>query len=293
MTVATFARLPAPTPMRRAWAAIAPVDAYLRRRGFDGPRPLVTSPLLLELVAVRQAPEEPWQPLDPPFELVQTQNSNGIRVLYGSARQKATAPPTRLASAIYRLRLAGPGYQNAEHPLDLLSASDMPPALLELDLLPGPDYPFPPGNTVPGLRWPTLLRGGVLRSDGRGWPGVTVSALGYVEPDGLGSAVTCDDGQWVLPFVDGQPMLEPVSVELRWPAEDGRPPVVLEVNIAQGKTNVLAPNVVHRGWNPSKTEPATLYVVRIKPKAAPLATIVPAPAETAGAPAASEYPEDE
>lgn len=71
--------------------------------------------------------------------------------------------------------------------------------------------------------------------------------------------------------------------------EEGKPPY----EIAKGKTNVLAPNVVHRGWNPSKTDPATLYVVRIKPKGTPLATIVPAPAETAGAPAASDYPEDE
>lgn len=71
--------------------------------------------------------------------------------------------------------------------------------------------------------------------------------------------------------------------------EEGKPPY----EVAKGKTNVLAPNVVHRGWNPSKTEAATLYVVRIKPKGAPLATIVPAPAETAGAPAASDYPEDD
>ncbi|ODS00552.1 hypothetical protein AUC68_14980 [Methyloceanibacter methanicus] len=70
--------------------------------------------------------------------------------------------------------------------------------------------------------------------------------------------------------------------------EEGKPPYP----IAEGKTNILAPNVVHRGWNPSKTVPAKLYVVRIKPKGAPLATLVETPANASGAPAAADYPED-
>jgi len=70
--------------------------------------------------------------------------------------------------------------------------------------------------------------------------------------------------------------------------EEGKAPYA----IAEGTTNILPPNVVHRGWNPSKTEPAKLYVVRIKPKGAPLATLVDKPARTAGAPAAGNYPED-
>ena len=69
--------------------------------------------------------------------------------------------------------------------------------------------------------------------------------------------------------------------------EQGKPPY----EVAEGETNILAPSVVHRGWNPSKTDEAKLYVVRIKPRGAPLATIVPpsakAPsAKAAGAPAA-------
>ena len=71
--------------------------------------------------------------------------------------------------------------------------------------------------------------------------------------------------------------------------EKSKPPY----EIAEGETNILLPNVVHRGWNPSDTEPATLYVVRIKSKGAPLATIVPPPAAAAGAPPASNYPEDD
>jgi len=70
--------------------------------------------------------------------------------------------------------------------------------------------------------------------------------------------------------------------------EEGKPPYA----VAEGKTNILPPNVVHRGWNPSKTEPAKLYVVRIKPKGSPLATLVETPARGSGAPAAADYPEN-
>ena len=70
--------------------------------------------------------------------------------------------------------------------------------------------------------------------------------------------------------------------------EEGKPPYA----VAEGKTNILPPNVVHRGWNPSKTQPAKLYVVRIKPKSSPLATLVERPARGSGAPAAADYPED-
>lgn len=66
--------------------------------------------------------------------------------------------------------------------------------------------------------------------------------------------------------------------------------------VAEGQTNIFPANVVHRGWNPSKTDEAKLYVVRIKPKGTPLATIVPPPAKTPGAKtpgaAVQDYPED-
>jgi quercetin dioxygenase-like cupin family protein len=52
--------------------------------------------------------------------------------------------------------------------------------------------------------------------------------------------------------------------------EEGKAPRALKT----GEAYHLAPNVVHRGWNASDTEPATIYVVRIKPKDAPLAELV-------------------
>ncbi len=71
--------------------------------------------------------------------------------------------------------------------------------------------------------------------------------------------------------------------------EEGKPPFALKA----GDTYYLAPDVVHRGWNPSKTEPAKIYVVRVKPKGAPLATIVDGAKAGTRAPAAADYPEDD
>jgi len=70
--------------------------------------------------------------------------------------------------------------------------------------------------------------------------------------------------------------------------EEGKPPLAIEA----GQTNIMAPDVVHRGWNPSETDPAKLYVVRVKPKDVPLATIVEGMKSTSSPPRPSAYPED-
>lgn len=69
--------------------------------------------------------------------------------------------------------------------------------------------------------------------------------------------------------------------------EDGKPALALKA----GEAFHLAPDVVHRGWNPSKTDVAKVYVVRIKPVGAPLAKIVEPPAdEESPGPAPGAYP---
>lgn len=71
--------------------------------------------------------------------------------------------------------------------------------------------------------------------------------------------------------------------------EKGKPPYPLEA----GESNYLAPDVVHRGWNASTTEPAKIYVVRIKPKDAPLSELVAPPPGAAEphTPKAGAYPD--
>ena len=70
--------------------------------------------------------------------------------------------------------------------------------------------------------------------------------------------------------------------------EEGKAPYPLEA----GGSNYLAPDVVHRGWNPSKTEAAKIYVIRIKPAGAPLATVVDGKKSNSSAPDAGDYPQD-
>ena len=70
--------------------------------------------------------------------------------------------------------------------------------------------------------------------------------------------------------------------------EDGKPPYPLKA----GETNYLRPDVIHRGWNPSKTEPAKIYVVRIKPANDPLTTLKePNSPVDEDAPQSGAYPE--
>ena len=45
--------------------------------------------------------------------------------------------------------------------------------------------------------------------------------------------------------------------------------------VKAGEAVYVPPNVVHRGMNLSTTEPMQVFVVRVKPKDAPLTTIVP------------------
>jgi quercetin dioxygenase-like cupin family protein len=45
-------------------------------------------------------------------------------------------------------------------------------------------------------------------------------------------------------------------------------------SLKQGEADYVAPNVVHRGLNLSRTQPAKVLSVRVKPKGAPLSTEV-------------------
>jgi len=51
---------------------------------------------------------------------------------------------------------------------------------------------------------------------------------------------------------------------------DGEPTEV----VRRGEAIYVAPNVVHRGLNVSRTQPAKIFVVRVKPKDRPLTTEV-------------------
>lgn len=52
--------------------------------------------------------------------------------------------------------------------------------------------------------------------------------------------------------------------------KDGEPTEVVK----RGEAIYVAPNVVHRGFNVSRTQPAKIFVVRVKPKDRPLTSEV-------------------
>ena len=94
-------------------------------------------------------------------------------------------------------------------------------------------------------------------------PGNEVNAQAYTFPPGS-----------VLPW-----HIHPDAHEIAYVVEgdftfqiEGEPEKQLKV----GEATYLRPNVVHRGMNKSD-KPVRLFVVRIKPKDAPLAVSVPAP----------------
>lgn len=115
-----------------------------------------------------------------------------------------------------------------------------------------------------------------------GEPGKEVDIRLYTFPSGSAVPWHIHPGAHEIEYgLEGTLMIE----------EDGKPPYPLEA----GGTNYLAPGVVHRGWNASKTVPAKIYVVRIKPKDAPLTELawpkLGPDAATPDAPQAGAYPE--
>lgn len=113
-----------------------------------------------------------------------------------------------------------------------------------------------------------------------GQPGKAVDIQVYTFPPGSAVPWHIHPGAHEIEYgLEGTLMIE----------EEGKPPYPLEA----GESNYLAPDVVHRGWNASTTEPAKIYVVRVKPKEAPLAELVAPPPGAAGpdTPKAGVYPE--
>lgn len=112
-----------------------------------------------------------------------------------------------------------------------------------------------------------------------GEPGKEVDIQIYTFPPGSAVPWHIHPGAHEFDYpLDGTLMLE----------EQGKPPHALKA----GEVYYLAPDVVHRGWNASKTEPAKVYVVRIKPVGAPLVKVVEPEESQSAAPAPDNYPDE-
>jgi hypothetical protein len=185
-------------------------DAYARSRGVAGAHPRPFEPL--DFLVVERVVNQAQRPITPPLRLVTRRNPSGYHVFSGDVRYPDGS--TRrgvLAPGEYVVRVEAPAYQTAEHQLDLGS----PGTPQTISLEPGPAYPFsgvvafrpPVGRPfnctsveAPGDHGPTMLRGSLLTSDGRGRVEATVEAVGSSGPFAVDPG-----GQWLLRFDDGQP----------------------------------------------------------------------------------------
>jgi hypothetical protein len=223
------------------------VDRFARDRGVRGSRPRPLSEVRFNLLArtVGGVRHE----YDPGSTLVVRQTESGHHVFfgqvavmsaaspYGSSGTAMTIPATGTLEVLLDSELYAPSMR-LEVPVP--EGRRPYPVLLE----PGLAYPFPCVVTPPppgaldqpgGPPWvhgPTLLRGVVRDSTGRGIPEASVSAEG-----GARRTVTDDNGSWVLDLPEGhesRPLA--VTVALR----DGRAATESDIRIRRHATTTVA-----------------------------------------------------
>jgi hypothetical protein len=200
-------------------------DAYARGRGVAGPHPRPLEPL--DFVVVAEVVNQVERPITPPVGLVVTRNPSGYHIFSGEVRfADGSARRGALSPGEYVVRVEAPAYQPTEQRINLPG----PAASAVISLQPGPGYPFagvvpfrPPtsgtfdctAEATPGDLGPTILRGSLLASDGRGRAEATVEVVGAAGPFTVGPT-----GQWLLLFDGSQPTGK-VTVRFGLPRSDG------------------------------------------------------------------------
>ena len=213
-------------------------------------RPIIRPDVKLTVTARSTQPRDPRWPFAGPVELVMVRTPVGLLAFFGRARSIGEGPLRRLTLEGTRclLRLEGPGYQAVDLSDDGMSDVEIPAAyeptkLMRIDLLPGADYPFPPG--------PTLLRGTVLRPDATGVSGATVT---LADNPAVRPANTDDTGQWVLVLeqeTDGQTVASPVDLLFQIPGS-GTPIRVAGIVFHAGQDEPAAADIGPRCHPQSK-----------------------------------------
>jgi hypothetical protein len=249
-------------------------DSYARERLGPRTHPRPFEPLKFWLLA-RLAPGV-REDYEPPREMIVKLNTSGYHLFFGDEKRpdsatrrdeprQASVRRVDLAAGTYLIRVTSPLYQTVEQPivvpmpnLNIRDPGNPDPAKRDpivqysFDLRPSYAYPFPDRyplrqddpddcleDPLPGRRGPTLLRGGLHASDGRGIAGATVQA------NNITNLYRTDaSGQWVLWFPDGQSS-GPVTVRVTM--ADGSALDVPGVCVVRGRENSLAGTAL-RGW---------------------------------------------
>jgi hypothetical protein len=233
-------------------------DAYARERMSPNSHPRPFEPLLFQLVRMQAAGN--GIEFDPPLQLEVIRNQNGYHLFFGkeilandpSRSRNLPGPVPRrdlnLPAGKYTLRVSSPLYQTAEKVVTLpMSNPNLPGGLTNtsLDLNPGYAYPFPDAisagavaaadctsSLLPDRNGPTLLRGTLLDTYGKGIPGAKVQVSGR-----RATYITDPLGSWVLWFNDERTIsgtvqnTGPVAVRFEIPNPDGSTRLVSVPNI--------------------------------------------------------------
>jgi hypothetical protein len=173
----------------------------------DPARPARIPPILGDFkffVTKRVSP--PQRDYQPPLEFVTSTNPGGFILLSGDTRISRTGPPLPLAPGRYHWRVESEFYQALEF------EDVWPPALVydqakDLQLLPGPGYPFPDFTLRQRELVTTLVRGAFFTSSGDPATAGTIELiLPALTPSYAAFTKTSPDskGNWALAFIEMQ-----------------------------------------------------------------------------------------
>ena len=212
-------------------------DAYARRRGVRGPHPRPLGEPRLRLLGEMVGGVR--QDFERRLELLLTANPSGYHLFRGKVRlDDGSRRHFELGDGTYVVEVESDFYQTAVRSDVVVPQRHPVPGPYHFDLEAGYAYPFPREHVVlaPPLsrvvEGPTLLRGVLLTTGGRGIGGAEVR-------EGVSSAryLTDDTGQWVLVFADTQPA---GAVTVRFTLPDAAPVEVTGVQVVPGEERGLA-----------------------------------------------------
>jgi hypothetical protein len=181
--------------------------ARLPRDAHNPARPARIPPILGDFrFLLTKRVSVPQRDYQPPLEFVTTTNPGGFILLSGDTRVSPTHAKLPLAAGRYRWRVESDFYQANEF------EDDWPPALVydqakDLQLLPGPGYPFPDSTLTQRELVTTLVRGSFFTGTGDPATAGTVELILPALPASFAAFTKCSpdsQGNWVLVLIEKQ-----------------------------------------------------------------------------------------
>lgn len=237
--------------------AIGAVDKFAAARARKDPnapgQPLEIPPVLGDVTFfVTSRVTAPAAPYEPSLEFISWRNRGGFFLFSGETRTPDRPGTAKLTPGRYGLRVESDYYQLIERNFD------WPPAAVydknqDLDLLPGPAYPFPNFDLRQRELEVTLLRGSLFNPGGDPVEEVKVELIAPALPprfEAFSECTTNERGEWVLALVQlerpniGDPVPDLAHSRIRVNLPGGA--YEADVNVTQGQENSL-PQTALRG----------------------------------------------